>query len=122
MNIVGASSFGLKCLEACLKIKGISILGVITAPAKFRISYSSTDVNNVLHTDFRDVSSQYGLEIVSLETNMLDPHLLEKVNTWRPDAFVIVGWYHMVPKAWREIAPCFGLHASLLPKYSGGAP
>jgi methionyl-tRNA formyltransferase len=28
----------------------------------------------------------------------------------------------MVPKLWREIAPAYGLHASLLPNYSGGAP
>ena len=28
----------------------------------------------------------------------------------------------MVPKSWREIAPAYGLHASLLPKYGGGAP
>ena len=28
----------------------------------------------------------------------------------------------MIPKRWRELAPAYGLHASLLPDYSGGAP
>ena len=28
----------------------------------------------------------------------------------------------MVSKKWREICPSYGLHASLLPDYSGGAP
>jgi len=28
----------------------------------------------------------------------------------------------MIPRKWRELAPAYGLHASLLPDYSGGAP
>ena len=28
----------------------------------------------------------------------------------------------MIPRNWRKIAPAYGLHASLLPDYSGGAP
>jgi len=36
--------------------------------------------------------------------------------------FVVAGWHHMVPKSWLDYAPAFGLHASLLPDYSGGAP
>jgi methionyl-tRNA formyltransferase len=38
------------------------------------------------------------------------------------DIFVVAGWYHMVPRKWRDLAPAYGLHASLLPDYSGGAP
>jgi methionyl-tRNA formyltransferase len=44
------------------------------------------------------------------------------VSKWNPEAFLVVGWYHMIPKRWRELAPAYGLHASLLPDYSGGAP
>jgi methionyl-tRNA formyltransferase len=41
-----------------------------------------------------------------------------------PDLIVTVGWYFMIPKRMREIAPlgCIGIHGSLLPKYRGGAP
>lgn len=53
---------------------------------------------------------------------MKEPGLLEQVQTLSPDIFIVVGWYHMVPKSWRELAPAYGLHASLLPDYSGGAP
>ncbi|WP_123661389.1 methionyl-tRNA formyltransferase [Pusillimonas sp. NJUB218] len=53
---------------------------------------------------------------------MNDSALLDVVRSWRPDAFLVVGWYHMVPKSWRDLAPAYGLHASLLPDYSGGAP
>ena len=53
---------------------------------------------------------------------MRDPALLEKVACWKPEAFLVSGWYHMVPRKWRALAPAYGLHASLLPDYSGGAP
>ena len=35
---------------------------------------------------------------------------------------VVVGWYHRIPNKILKIAPTVGLHASLLPDYSGGAP
>ena len=35
---------------------------------------------------------------------------------------IVVGWYHLLPKSILDIAPVYGLHASLLPDYSGGAP
>jgi methionyl-tRNA formyltransferase len=39
-------------------------------------------------------------------------------------AALIAGWYHMVPGRVRALFPlgCVGLHASLLPRYRGGAP
>lgn len=53
---------------------------------------------------------------------MTDPDMIEHVKAWAPDFILMVGWYHMIPKAIRAIAPAAGLHASLLPDYSGGAP
>jgi len=35
---------------------------------------------------------------------------------------LVEGWYHMIPESRRFLAPAFGLHASLLPGYSGYAP
>ncbi|MBI4375242.1 MAG: methionyl-tRNA formyltransferase [Elusimicrobia bacterium] len=53
---------------------------------------------------------------------MKDPDLMDRVRSWAPDMFLVAGWYHMVPRPWREMAPAYGLHSSLLPDYSGGAP
>ncbi len=53
---------------------------------------------------------------------MKNPLLFEKIRFLRPDFFLVVGWYHLVPRSWRNLAPAYGLHASLLPDYSGGAP
>jgi methionyl-tRNA formyltransferase len=53
---------------------------------------------------------------------MSDPLLIKTILKWKPDFILVVGWYHMVPKSIREIALTAGLHGSLLPDYSGGAP
>jgi methionyl-tRNA formyltransferase len=54
--------------------------------------------------------------------SMLDESIHDTLKNWKPDCLLVVGWYHMIPPSILELAPAFGLHASLLPDYSGGAP
>ena len=124
MNIVfiGASKFGLRCLDAIVETDSCSIKGVITAQEKFKISYNPNGVKNVLHADFSTYCNNHHFECEEMKTNMKSNALFNKVKKWNPDAFVVCGWYHMIPKLWRDFAPAYGLHASLLPDYSGGAP
>lgn len=119
---VGASAFGLKCLEEISRLSEISVVGVVTAPKNFSISYSNTVVTNVLHVDFATWSAAHRLPCFEMQHGMNDPSLLDWVTALTPRLVVVVGWYHLLPKAMREISPAIGLHASLLPDYSGGAP
>jgi methionyl-tRNA formyltransferase len=119
---IGASSFGLKCLEACLEIPEVEVTGIVTAPKTFSISYNPQGVTNVLHADVFEIGQTHNIPIKTLKRSMSEPGLFEAVAAWKPDAFLVAGWYHMIPKRWRDLAPTFGLHASLLPDYSGGAP
>ncbi len=121
----GASTFGLKCLKVLSDMDDITINGVVSAPEKFSISYNPKGVKNILHTDFSSFCSKATIpfyEIKSMKGSMSDPDLLFILNKWKPDYFIVIGWYHMVTKKIRDIAPAFGMHASLLPNYSGGAP
>ncbi len=124
MNIVfiGASRFGLRCLELVYRLPDCVVTGVITAPQTFAISYRPQGVTNVLHANVESFAVKRGLPCRTLVRSMADPGLFDVVRTWNPDAFIVVGWYYMVPKSWRNLAPAYGLHASLLPDYSGGAP
>lgn len=124
MNLVfiGASAFGLRCLETCLLLSGVKVAGVVTAPRTFSISYRPSGVTNVLHADVAGLAKSHAVPVRTLEQAMNEPGLFEAVLAWEPDAFLVAGWYHMIPKRWREQAPAYGLHASLLPDYSGGAP
>lgn len=119
---IGSSEFGLKCLQTCLEIQQIKIVGVVTAPKVFTISYNPKGIRNVLHADMSGLAEKNEIPVVTLQTSMSDPLMLRQVTEWKPDAFLVAGWYHMIPQSWRNLAPAFGLHASLLPDYSGGAP
>ena len=124
MNIVfiGASHFGLQCLQKIMGLNECSVTGVVTAPQTFSISYSKAGVKNILHADISKFCEDKNIPYEMMDNSMSDPELLEKVKAWKPDIFIVSGWYHMVPKSWRKVAPAYGLHASLLPDYSGGAP
>lgn len=120
---VGASSFGLRCLEVINGLPGVDVVGVITNPKTFNISYGGDKpVTNVLHADFVAWASDHSLPCIEMTGSMKDERLHAWVRALTPQLFVVAGWYHMVPKSLREIAPAIGLHASLLPDYSGGAP
>ena len=120
---LGASRFGLRCLRAIADLPGCTVVGAVTAPPTFPISYRPQGVTNVLHADVAGWCSAHGIPSAQLGPEaMRDQALLETVRNWHPDAFVVAGWYHMVPKSWRTLAPAYGLHASLLPEYRGGAP
>jgi len=119
---IGSSRFGLRCLELALQLPNIRVVGAVTAPQKFAISYRPEGVTNVLHADVRSLCDAKGIPCETLERSMREEALYDAVRGWQPDAFLVVGWYHMIPRNWRALAPAYGLHASLLPDYSGGAP
>lgn len=119
---IGASFFGDKCLRAASTLSGCEIVGALTAPRKFSISYRPEGVENVLHADIFSFCRTLNTPCLLMRNGMNDPRLLDDISRLQPDAFLVAGWYHMLPRTWREMAPAYGLHASLLPDYSGGAP
>lgn len=119
---IGASRLGHRCLQACLDLPSLQVVGIVSAPQKFSISYRPSGVVNVLHADVEELATARSIPLLMVENGMNVPGMLEQVASWQPDLFVVAGWYHMIPRRWRELAPAFGLHASLLPDYSGGAP
>lgn len=119
---IGASRFGLRCFNRALRVPDLEVVGLVTAERSFKISYAPSGVTNVLHADFESLAALHGIPMMRLRESMSDPALFTDVEALEPDAFLVVGWYHMIPRRWRELAPAFGLHASLLPDYSGGAP
>ena len=119
---IGASGFGLRAARVLASLNECQLVGVVTAPRQFSISYRPAGVTNVLHADLGEFAAAHDVPCHLLTKGMNDPELFDKVSSWRPDCFIVVGWYHMVPAKWRQLAPAYGLHGSLLPDYSGGAP
>lgn len=53
---------------------------------------------------------------------MREKGLSEFIDSCNSDLAIVVGWYHMIPNSLLNEMRYFGIHASMLPKYSGGAP
>ncbi len=124
MRIVffGASALGYRCCEELIAM-GQEVVGLFTIPREFPISYSpSAPVSNVLHRDFHALGAQHDIPVVSVSGKM--GRYADALAAMRPDLLVVIGWYYMIPASLRSIAArgCVGVHASLLPKYRGGAP
>jgi len=119
---IGASKFGFKVLDKISKTKNTNLVGIISAPQNFRISYSKQKVRNFLFHNFESFSKEKKIPFALLKNKMDDDDLFSFAKESKPDIIIVAGWYHMITKKWRDLAHCYGLHASLLPKYSGGAP
>ena len=128
MNIVfmGASSFGLRCLETAINIPDIKISGILTAPLSIKTPKGKADkeMNNVLYVDFHEVAHKLGIPIIEINGSMKDQHIVSCIQSWEPEFILVVGWYSIVPRIILDIPAkgMAGLHGSLLPNYRGGAP
>ncbi|HYO92548.1 MAG TPA: methionyl-tRNA formyltransferase [Pyrinomonadaceae bacterium] len=125
MRIVfmGATGLGWECCRTLLE-QGQDVVGLFSIPREFRISWSASPVTNIQFRSFEDLASEYSIPLTYITGKMSDPSYMETLRQLRPDILIVIGWYYMLPRSMRELAPlgAVGLHASLLPKYRGGAP
>lgn len=118
----GATELGYKCCRRIITNKLAEVVGIFTIPKEFNISYSDKPVNNVNFADFHSLGSEFNIPVTDVTGKMSE--YTEAIKKLQPELIVVIGWYYMIPKQIRELAPkgCVGMHASLLPKYRGGAP
>jgi methionyl-tRNA formyltransferase len=122
---LGATKFSYDILSA-LTEAGFPPALIFGIPKKFRISYSSSPVENTNFFDLSEYAREHDIPfqwIDSVEGQRLKDHLaaIREVN---PDVILVMGWYYMIGQEIRNAARlgAWGIHASLLPKYAGGAP
>ncbi len=99
----------------------LELVGVVTVPRRFSISYRREGVDNVRYGDMSSWGA--GHAIPTHEHADLDETIsfCERV---RGEFALVAGWYHMLPRKLRNVFPigCAAIHASLLPRFRGGAP
>ena len=118
---IGATKFGLSCLKLINSSPLYNVVGALTLPREFSISYRPAGVRNVLYADIKKYCVSQNIDCM-IKHNRKDPNLFKRIKALSPDLILVVGWYHVLTKPWLDLAPTYGLHASLLPNYSGGAP
>ena len=125
MNILflGGTHLGWKCCRQIL-LDGHTITGILSIPEIFQISWAESPVPNVNYHTFDDLSGEYEIQHLTVGSGMKGDLIYEFCREAEPDLIVVIGWYYMIPKRIRDLAALgtVGVHASLLPKYRGGAP
>lgn len=128
MKIVflGCTSFSETILKELIKHKNMSISAIFSIPVDFSISYSDEKVRNTNFADLTKYANDLNIPIfwVDSDKGQRITDYTDKLKQFNPDVILVMGWYYMVPKKIRELAKygAWGIHASLLPNYAGGAP
>jgi methionyl-tRNA formyltransferase len=122
----GATKFSEELLTHLLNNK-INVSALFTIPQEFGISYSDTKVKNYNYSELEIVATKNNIPcyyIDSSQDGKKTNDYTEIIKSINPDVILIMGWYYMVPKKTRELAKygAWGIHASMLPDYAGGAP
>jgi len=99
---------------------------IFSIPQEFNISYSEKKVKNINHANLKAIAEKHSIpyyEIDSIEGKKTKDYesIIKELNL---NLILVLGWYYMVPKSTRALTKygAWGIHASLLPKYAGGAP
>jgi len=100
------------------------VSAVISMPEKFGISYSKHKIRNYNYADLNKIAKKYGIDFYKVKSSKDIAKHYKTIRNASPDLILVAGWYYMVPCFIRKIAKygAWGIHASLLPLYRGGAP
>lgn len=122
---LGATKFSEAILLHLLE-NNIPVARIFSIPREFSISYSDKKVKNYNFSDISEIAAAHNIPcdlIDSVKGHKISDHY-EVIRSIKPDVILVMGWYYMVPKKIRDLAKfgAWGIHASLLPDYAGGAP
>lgn len=122
---LGATNYSKELLLFMVN-KGFVPKVIFTIPEVFTISYSDDKVINKNFGNINEIAKELDIpcyEVDSGEGNPLKNYhdIIESLDL---DLLLVLGWYYMIPKKIRDLTKygAWGIHASLLPKYAGGAP
>lgn len=113
---MGTPEFAAGILKQLLSMDCVEVIGVVSQPDK-KVGRKQI----LTYTAVKEVALEHNLPVfqpISIKTDY------QTILDWKPDCIITCAYGQFVPK---EILygfsyPCLNVHASLLPKYRGGAP
>lgn len=124
---LGSTKLSLIILEFLIKNSYIPS-AIFYIPQNFKVRYFGKEVemHNYNYADlysFAEKNKIPSFEVDSGKGKRIEiyKHIIESMDL---DLALVIGWYYLIPKSLLNIPRYgfWGLHASLLPKYAGGAP
>jgi len=121
----GATNYSKELLLDLMK-ENFMPAAIFSIPKEFSISYSHKKVENTNFANLKEIANEKSIpyyEIDSIEGSKTKDYN-EIIKDLNLDLILVLGWYYMIPKTIRDLSKfgAWGIHASLLPKYAGGAP
>jgi methionyl-tRNA formyltransferase len=68
---IGASKFGLRCFEKVMTLPECEVVGIVTNPETFSISYRPEGIKNVLYADFRPLAEKHDIPVFVMKERCL---------------------------------------------------
>ncbi|EGL82606.1 Methionyl-tRNA formyltransferase [Caldalkalibacillus thermarum TA2.A1] len=119
MKIVfmGTPDFAVPSLSMLIE-NGYHVAGVVTQPDR-----PKGRKRQLAPPPVKQAALRYHLPVLQSET-LKDRDVLNQLKEWAPDLIVTAAFGQLLPPEVLQLPPlgCINVHASLLPKYRGGAP
>ncbi len=115
---MGTPDFAVPSLQTLLNDKNLDVVAVVTQPDR------PVGRKRVLTpTPVKVEAEKHGLPVLQPE-RLRRPESVEAIRALQPDLIVTAAFGQILPKSVLELPKlgCINIHASLLPKYRGGAP
>lgn len=120
----GATNFSKDLLLFLIK-KKLKPVAIFSIPEYFKISYSKREVKNFNYCNLKKIADKFKIPYYEVQSTKEKKNKYFKIfKDLNPDIMLFLGWYYMVPESIRRLSKygAWAIHASLLPKYAGGAP
>ena len=123
---LGCTKYSEELLRSITEDNSCEVSVIFGIPKKFKINYSQEPVINSKYADLSVFANKLDVPFY-----LIDSEKGNRINDYKSllselkvDVILVMGWYYMVPDSIRSLAKygAWGIHASLLPNYAGGAP
>jgi len=123
---LGCTKYSEELFLHIIQNREVEIAAIFSIPKQFKINYSESLVTNSNFADMEAHAKERGIPfqyITGEKGHRLQDHA-QLIKELGIDVILVLGWYYMVPQAVRSLAKfgAWGIHASMLPSYAGGAP
>ena len=121
----GSTNYSKKLLLFLIKKKFLP-KAIFSSPKEYTISHSDEKIKNYNYANLKEIAGEYNLPFYEIDS--IDGKRVKDfdniIRDLSLDLILVLGWHYIIPKFVREKSKhgAWGIHASLLPNYAGGAP
>ena len=118
---LGCNKFSKEILLELIKNK-FDIISIFSIPKNFKIN--NEKIKNYNFVNLNLIAKKHNIDFNYINNNKELLEYKSYIKDLKPDIILILGWYYIIPKEILNIPKYYtcGIHASLLPNYSGWAP